>query len=225
MDESTPSPASPRPRLRVPVIVVSAVTGVALFAVTGLIVANRLAAAEPAAPQGQPIVELIEETLPPGLETIAPDDIEVLGDPIGEDVMQWQNALQTAFHGDPNFGSPAISQDGTLFTIVWYGEPTDALQAHVSAAPSGLDVEIQSADFPPGELQRLVAQAMEPGLVPGVEIALGAVENDASGIRFGLAKEPAGTLEEIGAAIADALGRPDVPIRVDVSGTVIPING
>ncbi|PKI92241.1 hypothetical protein CW368_05285 [Actinomycetales bacterium SN12] len=224
MGEISPAAGSQRPRLRATIITVAVVVAAVLI-VVGLAAAQGRATAEPTAPPGPHTLELIEETLPPGLGFLGSDDAEALGGATDGDVMRWQTALQSAFHGDPNFGSPWISQDGTLFTIVWYGEPTDALRAHVSEAPSGLDVVIHSADFPPGELQELVARAMKPGLVPGVQLVLGAVENDASGIRLGLAEEPEKTLEEIGAAIADALGRPDVPVRVEVSGAVIPIGG
>src|SRR5690606_36588629 len=148
------------------------------------------------------------------------------GTPMDLEVMEWQNRLQSLFSGQPNFGAPSISRDGTLFTITWHGEPSDALTQQIAAAPEGLQVVIQPAAFPPGELQSLVLQAMEPGLIRGVELVRGSVETDGSGIRFGLASEPDGmTLGQVGQAVADALGRTDVPVRVEVSGAVIPVTG
>lgn len=225
MGERSPTPASSTSRRRSAAIALSAGAGIALVTTVGAAIAKGPAVADPTAPPGPHTLELIEETLPPGFDVIGPDDTEALRELIDDDVMRWQTALQSAFHSDPNFGSPAISQDGAVFTIVWYGQPTDALRSHVAAAPAGLDVVIHPADFPPGELQQLVVRAMKPGLVPGVQFVLGAVENDSSGIRLGLAEEPETALEEIGTAVADALGRPDVPVRVEVSGAVVPIVG
>lgn len=198
-----------------------AVLGVAAvaFASTGL---NR---PEPT-PTGFATIPLIEETLPPGLDLVTPEHVDQSATPMDLSVMQWQTDLQLAFQTNPDFGSPEISPDGRVFTITWHGEPSDELRAHIAAAPEGLEVLIRPADFPPGELQELVQRAMRSGLVPGVELVLGAVEGDASGIRFGLAAEPQGsTLDEIEEAIAAALGRSDVPVHVEISGGVVPILG
>ena len=223
MSPTLPDPASPRRRRTI--IAISTAAGVAAIAVVGVLTAQALSAPE-TAPPAPPQMELIEETPPPGLVLADPEDVETQLRPMDLAVMQWQSDLQSVFAANPNFGSPSISPDGTVFTIVWFGEPSDALRDRIADAPEGLDVVIQPADFPPGELQQLVVRAMQPDFVTGVQLSTGMVENDASGLRFGIADDPDDrTLDDIGRTLADALGRPDVPVRVEVTGAVIPIPG
>lgn len=220
------TPAVPGRRRRTALIASAAGLGIAVVAVVVVISTNSAADAETQPPASPPTIMLIEETPPPGLEFADPDELELLGEPMDLEVMTWQTDLQTAFYADPNFGSVAISPDRSVFTITWHGAPSPALEQHIAAAPGGLEVVIQPADFPPGELQQLVSRAMKPGFLPGIQIAVGAVENDGSGIHLGLAEEPEGqTLAEVAHALGTALDRTDVPIRVEVTGAVIPIAG
>lgn len=218
--------SAPDRRRRAVLIAIAAGLGITVVTAVAIIATNSAAEAEAQPPSAPPTIMLIEETPPPGLELADPGDLELLGEPMDLEVMQWQTDLQTAFSTDPNFGSVSISPDRSVFTITWHGAPSHALNQQIAAAPDGLEVVIQPAAFPPGELQLLVAQAMKPGFLSGVRIALGTVENDGSGIHLGLAEEPDGqTLTEVADAIADALGRTDVPIRVEVTGAVIPLAG
>ncbi len=147
--------------------------------------------------------------------------------PIDLETMQWLDRLQGELTGDANFGSPAISKDRSRVTITWYGTPSARLEEMVAEAPEKLTVVIQPAVFRPAELNELAQRAVTTkGLVPGVQVAMGGPAPDASGITIGIVKLPAGrTLEQLGTAFAQALQRPDVPIAVEVSGTVVPING
>lgn len=147
--------------------------------------------------------------------------------PIDLETMQWLDRLQGELTGEANFGSPAISKDRSTVTIIWYGTPSVRLEELVSDAPEKLTVVIQPAVFRPAELNELTQRAVTTqGLVPGVEVAMGSPAPDASGITIGIVELPAGrTLPQLGIEFAQALQRPDVPISVEVSGTVVPING
>lgn len=69
-------------------------------------------------------------------------------------------------------------------------------------------------------------RAMQPGVVAGVQIATGGPEQDGSGLHFGLVENPKDqSLAEVADEIGRALDRTDVPIRVEVSGAVVPITG
>lgn len=142
--------------------------------------------------------------------------------PISGEVMTWIDELQTTLHLDPNLGSVAIDDSRSVVTVPWFGEPSDALRELIGRAPAGLQVIVQSTDFRPADLQALVLQAMARDAIPGVEIAMGNVRNDASGIEFGLAELPFGlTEDDVATLIADVLARPDVPITVTVSGPIV----
>lgn len=222
---SDAAPDRSRPRRRA---ILAAAVVLGTVCITAVVIGVANAPADPGpAPSGIPQLQLVEETLPPGLVLpTAPEEMEFSDSPVDAAVMHWQTELQLAFQGDPNFGSPEISPDGAVFTITLHGEPSAALKKHIERAPEGLDVAIRAADFPPGELRELLPEAMKPGLVPGIDIVMGSVENDGSGLRFGLAAQPEGmTLEEIGQAIGEALELTGVPVRVEISGAVIPING
>jgi hypothetical protein len=135
--------------------------------------------------------------------------------------------LQGELTGNANFGSPEISKDRSTVTIVWYGAPSARLEELVADAPEELTVVIKPAVFRPAELNELTQRAVTTqGLVPGVEVAMGSPAPDASGITIGIVELPAGrSLKQLGIEFAQALQRPDVPITVEVSGTVVPING
>jgi hypothetical protein len=138
----------------------------------------------------------------------------------------WIEGLQTAVRDDPRFGSVAISEDRATVTITWFGDPSATLREQIDAAPAGLRVVVQAAAFRPAELQKLVLEAMSPGLVPGIQVTTGGPENDGSGLRLSILELPAGqTLEGVGHNIATALERTDVPISVEVSGPVTAITG
>ncbi|MEZ3160663.1 hypothetical protein AB1K54_08965 [Microbacterium sp. BWT-B31] len=144
--------------------------------------------------------------------------------PLDLETMQWVNELDRALHGDPSFGAVAI--DGPAVTITWYGPRSALLDTLIASAPDGLDVIVQPADFSPGELHDLVLAAMAPGAVPGVQLAMGHVRNDGSGLHFGIVELPPGVTEEyVAHLIGQAMGRSDVPITVEVSGAVMPVSG
>lgn len=225
MSEMTPDLQPSSKRRRTVIITSAAVLAAIAIGVIAIFTAKGFTDAD-AQPQDEQTIMLIEETLPPGLELADPSELDALSDPIDIELLEWQNSLQTELSGNPNLGALAISPDRTVFTITWYGAPSTALEQQIAAAPDGLEVVIQPADFPPAELQQLVTDAMRPGLISGVEIALGGVENDGSGIHLGLVEEPDGqSLADVTEAIAAALQRTDVPIRVEVTGSVIPIAG
>jgi hypothetical protein len=146
--------------------------------------------------------------------------------PIGVETMDWMTTVQTTLSGDPNFGAVAIDDTRSTVTITWFGDVTPALGAVLAEAPEEIEIVVQPADFSPGELQALVSRAMEPGAVPGVQIAIGYVRNDASGLDFGIVELPANSsVEDVGRRIGEALQRTDVPINVEVSGAVVPLSG
>jgi len=146
--------------------------------------------------------------------------------PIGVETMDWLTTVQTTLSGDPNFGVVAIDDTRSTVTITWFGDVTPALGALLAEAPEDIEIVVQPADFPPGELQALVSRAMELGTVPGVQIATGYVRNDASGLDFGVVELPANSsVEDVGRRIGEALQRTDVPIDVEVSGAVVPLSG
>lgn len=224
MDDQTPpagSTAPARSRIRlvpagVAVVLVGLVGGGAALAVA------MTSHGPGQAPSGPHTIATIEATIPSDLaegETLAYPPIET-------EVMAWLDRLQLAVMSDPDYGTTAISLDRTTVTVTWFGEPSATLREHLDAAPDGITVLVHAAAFPPAELQQLVVQAMGEGFLPGVQIAMGGVENDGSGIDFGVAEMPEGsTLEQLAADIAAALQRPDVPVRVEESGPVIPISG
>jgi len=174
---------------------------VGLVALTGCV----SAAAEPPATQPAP------ETL--------------LLPPMGVETADWLTTVQTTLGGDPNLGVVAIDETRSTVTITWFGAVTPALDVLLADAPEDIEVVVQPADFAPGELQALVSQTMEPGTVPGVEIAMGYVRNDGSGLDFGIVELPANSsVEDVSRRIGEALQRTDVPIDVEVSGAVVPIS-
>ncbi|MHA6695924.1 hypothetical protein [Homoserinimonas sp. A520] len=152
---------------------------------------------------------------------------EYLQGAIDAETMTWIDRLQRELGDDENFGSPAISRDRSTVTITWFGEPSARLQGLIAEAPEELTVVIQSAAFRPAELAELVRLAVAtPGMVGGVEVAMGSPAVDGSGITIGIVELPAGrSLEQLGIDIAEALGRTDVPVTVEVSGRIVPIRG
>ncbi|WP_411700896.1 hypothetical protein [Conyzicola sp.] len=146
---------------------------------------------------------------------------------IDGDTMNWLDRVQRELAEDENFGSPAISEDRATVTITWFGEPSALLRELIAAAPESLTVVIQPAAFRPAELAELVERAVaSPGLVAGVEVAMGHPENDGSGIRIGIVALPEGrTTGELATDFAAALGRVDVPVTVEVSGRMVPAVG
>lgn len=146
--------------------------------------------------------------------------------PIDLETMEWLNELQTTLYGDPALGAVAIDDSRAVVTITWHGEPSAQLQGFLDRAPAGIRVELHAAAFPPGELQELIAQVMDPQAVPGVQIAMGAVRNDGSGLEFGIVELPPGMTEEaVADRIAEVVQRDDIPITVTVSGAVMPLTG
>lgn len=143
------------------------------------------------------------------------------------ETMEWLDRLQGELTGDANFGSPAISDDRSTVTLTWFGTPSARLEELVAEAPKDLTVVIQSALFRPAELNELTQRAVTTqGMVPSVQVAMGSPAADASGITIGIVELPAGrSLAQLGTAFAQALERPDVPVEVEVSGTIVPING
>lgn len=208
---STDSPDGPAPvrrRLRlVPTVAVLVGLGV-------LVAAGALAAGRTAPRSALPLVAFsAEPTLPPGAE---PGE-ELAYGAVDVETMTWLTDLQAALAGDPGFGTVALSPDRSTVTITWFGEHSTALQEQVAAAPAGVAVVVHPADFAPADLQELVGRAMVPDLLPGIRVTMGGAENDGSGLRIGIEELPRGrTLEEVAAQLADALGRPDVPITVEV---------
>ena len=164
------------------------------------------------------------------------DDSPFVEDQLGEELalpavdletMEWLDRLQGELTGDANFGSPVISDDRSTVTLTWFGTPSARLGELVAEAPKDLTVVIQSALFRPAELNELTQRAVTTkGLVPGVQVAMGSPAVDAAGITIGIVELPAGrSLEQLGIAFAQALERPVVPIEVEVSGTIMAING
>lgn len=146
--------------------------------------------------------------------------------PIGIETLDWLTELQTSLESDPRLGAVAIDESRSIVTVTWHGEPSTALQEFIARAPADVEVVLQAAAFIPGDLQKLVLQAMEPNAVPGLQIATGHVQNDGSGLEFGIVELPQGlTEEDVAASISEVLQRPDVPITVTVSGPVVPIQG
>ncbi len=144
--------------------------------------------------------------------------------PIGVEIYDWLNGLQMSLDGDARYGTVAISEDRETVTITWHGEPSDELAAIIDEAPDTITVALQHAEFLPGELNALVVRT--PGLIPDFQVAMAGMENDGSGIWVGIVELPDGnSLADVGTAFAEALGRPDVPVRVELSGAVMPING
>ena len=197
-------------------------SGIGLCAVVAL---SGCAAAVPL-PSGPPVeaeMLLLEESL------VIEDQLteELALPPIDLETMQWLDRLQGELAEDANFGSPAISKDRSTVTIIWYGTPSARLEELVAGAPENLTVAIRPAVFRPAELTDLAQRAVTiPGLVPGAEVAMGIPAPDASGITIGIVELPAGrSLEQLGIEFAQALQRPDVPITVEVSGTIVPFNG
>lgn len=205
-----------------------------VLVVAGALVAGGLAtagvvyaASRPAPPEARfPLVErTVLPVLPPDLRLIDEFDETLSLDAIDIDTMNWLNALQFAVMNDPNFGTIAISPDRTTVSITWFGEPSVTLQQQTDAAPEGLKVVIQPAKFQPAELQELIMQAMSPGLLPGIRVTMGGAENDGSGLRFGVWELPSGsTPEGVAEQLADALGRPDVPIVIEIA-QIVPADG
>jgi hypothetical protein len=199
--------------------------------VGGLVTAGVLATDRtPPGALPPPVTSSVAPTLPPGTPLRTELGTEPGTEPgtvPGEDLaygavdvetMTWLTDLQAALAGDPGFGTVALSPDRSTVTITWFGEHSTALQAQVAAAPAGVAVVVQPADFRPADLQELVGRAMVPDLLPGIRVTMGGAENDGSGLRIGIQALPRGrTLEDVAAQLADALGRPDVPITVEVA--------
>ena len=168
------------------------------------------------------------ETLPLDDSLLTEDQMreELASPPVDLETMEWLDRLQAELMGEANFGSPAISNDRSSVTVVWYGAPSARLEELVAEAPEKLMVIIQPAEFRPAELNELAQRAVTTqGLVSGVQVSMGSATPDASGITIGIVELPAGrTLEQLGSAFARALQRPDVPIAVEIS-TVVPLNG
>lgn len=164
-------------------------------------------------------------TEPPASTPLAPlEQLET--PPIDLETMEWLTELQTTLYGDPALGAVAIDDSRTVVTITWHGEPSAQLQGFLDRAPAGIRVELQAAAFPPGELQELIAEVMGAQAVPGVQIAMGGVRNDGSGLEFGIVELPPGMTEEaVADRIAEVIQRDDIPITVTVSGAVMPLTG
>lgn len=158
--------------------------------------------------------------------TVQPSERPTLP-PIDGVIMEWIDEVQSRLYYDERFGTLAISDDRSAVTIGWFGEPSEELRMLVDDAPADLEVTVYPTDFTQGELQKLVSAAMVQGLVPGVSVAVGYVQNDGSGIHLGIVDEPRGgvTLDDVADAFAKALGRPDVPITIKVSGEIVPLSG
>jgi hypothetical protein len=183
---------------------------------------------QPDAAPGGPIM-LVPETLPPEMiapELTGPDAFpeELALPPISTGTADWLTRLQMSMDNDPRFGTVAISEDRATVTITWHGEPSAELSSLIGEAPDELAVVIQQAAFVPDELNALVART--PRLIPDIQVAMAGMENDGSGIWIGILELPAGrSLADVGTAFAEALGRPDVPVRVELSGAVTPLPG
>lgn len=214
-DPDEPTQRAPRRRCLVVLIAVGAVC------VGGLVTAGVMYAASSHTPPESsfPLLEYtVEPTLPPNLRLVDEFDEDLVSEAIEIDTMNWLNDLQFAVMNDPNFGTVAISSDRLTVTITWYGEPSTTLQQQIDAAPEDIKVVIQPAKFRPAELQELIGKAMSPDLLPGIRVTMGGAENDGSGLRFGIWELPKGsTLGGVAEQLADAIGRPDVPITVEVA--------
>lgn len=221
-DPNEQQPHAPR-RRRLAVL-----TAVGVVCVGGLATAGVVyAAANRTPPESSfPTMEYtVDPTLPPDLRLVDEFDEGLLSDAIDLDTMNWLNALQFAVMNDPNFGTVAISPDRTTVTITWYGDPGTTLQQQIDAAPENIEVVIQPAKFRPAELQELIGKAMTPDLLSGIRVTMGGAENDGSGLRFGIGELPKGsTLDSVAQQLADALGRPDVPITIEVA-QIMPADG
>ena len=195
--------------------------GTGLFALVAL---SGCAAAF--APSGGPYVEAEG---PPQESLVIEDQLteEWALPPVTLETMEWLDRLQGELTEDANFGSPAISTERSTITVIWYGTPSARLEELVAEAPEKLNVVIQPAAFRPAELNALTQRALTTQrLVPGAEVAMSSPASDASGITIGIVELPTGrTLEQLGVEFAQALQRPDVPITVEVSGTIQPFNG
>lgn len=193
-----------------------------------VLVLSACANAEP--PRAEPAPVAPESLLPNHL--VVRDDLLNEGhsgeiDAMEFAAMEWLNSVQMEYAQDPNFGSPEISRDRATVTLRWFGEQNDKLTRLIGAAPDGLTVVVQPAAFQPGDLNALAQQAaLTDGLVPGARVTMAGGATDASGLTIGILELPAGrTLSELGEAFAEALGRPDVPVTVTVSGEVMPVTG
>ncbi|MBU1250539.1 MAG: hypothetical protein KJ659_01760 [Actinobacteria bacterium] len=216
-----PPPAPRRRRLTV-------LTAVGIVCVGGIIAAGAIYAASASQTPREskfPLMEYTTEpTLPPDLRLVDEFDEGLVSDAIDLDVMNWLNGLQLAVMNDPNFGTVAISPDRMTVTITWYRELSTTLQQQIDLAPDGIEVVIQPAAFQPADLQELIARAMVPDLLAGIRITMGGAENDGSGLRFGIWELPkGGTLDGIAEQLAHAIGRPDIPITVEVA-QIVPAN-
>lgn len=223
---SSPTPVpSPQPRraLRHRVLLAGSGIGIVAAVAVGIVAAAGSTGDSPRTPV-PPLAYTAEPTVPRGLnlvDELDQLDEELLYAPIDAVTSEWIDSLQVAVMADPSFGAVAISPDRTTVTITWYGEPSRTLTEQLAAAPEGLAVVIQEAAFQPGELQALVGQAMQPDLLPGVRVSMGAVENDGSGIRIGVWELPDGSTEaDLARQLAAAIGRPDVPVTVEIAQIV-----
>lgn len=220
MDTADPAPTdlpAPASRRRRVALASGAVAVVGLLATGGAILASSAGRTDPALPGPLGIASPAPTPLPVPREIDLSDE-ELAYAPVDEHTMTWLTDLQVALAGDSGFGTVAISADHATVTITWFGDPSPALEQQVAAAPDGVTVVVQPAAFAPAALQDLVGRAMVPGLLPGIRVTMGGTENDGSGLRIGIEELPRGrTLEEVAAQLADALGRPDVPITVEVA--------
>lgn len=156
--------------------------------------------------------------------TPPPPHGEVLhASPMMMETMDWLTEVQTNLDGDPQLGAIAIDQSRSTVTITWFGDPGDRLAQLIARAPIDLEIVMQAASFRPGDLQDLVARAVKPNAVPGVEITMGYPRNDGSGLEFGIVELPwTLTEDDVAVLIAESLQRPDMPITVTVTGAVLP---
>ncbi|GAA4712017.1 hypothetical protein APR04_000740 [Promicromonospora umidemergens] len=179
---------------------------------------------QPFATPSLPLVQPERVLVPRPENSLSPE--ELLNAPVDAATSDWITNLQNAVRDDPDFGSVAISEDRITVTLTWFGDPSATLREQIDAAPAKLRVVVQAADFRPAELQELVRESMQPGLVPGIQVTTGGAENDGSGLQLGISELPAGqTLQDVGHDIATALDRTDVPITVEVTGQVIAFTG
>ncbi|GEM_PF-4363042 len=220
MDTADPAPTdlpAPAPRRRRVALAPGAVAVVAVLATGGALLASSAGRTAPALPAPLGTASAVPTPLPVPREVDLSDE-EPAYAPVDEQTMTWLTDLQLALADDPGFGTVAISADRATVTITWFGDRSPALEEQVAAAPDGVAVVVRPADFAPAELQDLVREAMTPDLLPGVRVTMGGAENDGSGLRLGIEELPPGrTLEEVAAQLADALGRPDVPITLEVA--------
>lgn len=146
--------------------------------------------------------------------------------PIEGETMDWLATLDLELGNDPAFGAPVISDDRSTVTVHWFGEPSAELESLIDEAPEGLTVEVESTDFSRGELQDVIATIMAtPEMIPLVKVAIAHPNTDGSGITLGIVELPAGReLDDIADDFAERVGRPDIPITVEVSGEVVTTN-